>query len=464
MELSFYDSLSRKKVVFSPLNKDKVSLYVCGPTVYSYPHIGNARSAVIYDLLYRLLKLLYKDITYVRNITDVDDKIIAASQKEKKSIAEITEYYTNKFHLDMEYLNCLVPTYEPKVTEHMDDIINMIKALLDNESAYLSKGHIYFDIHKYDKYGILSGKKIEDLIDGVRINVSDNKKHAGDFVLWKPALIDEQGWDSPWGRGRPGWHIECSAMSKRYLGSNFDIHGGGADLKFPHHENEIAQSCCAEKGSNFAKYWMHNGFLTVDGEKMSKSLGNFITVNDLRISDISGASVRYALLSTHYAKPLNWNRQVLDNATHAINTLKKSIFSNDDMLSHYKNRQEHESIIHNSIIQYLCNDLNTHSTLQELYKLSQQILHEGKTDIDAQNRYNTMIDIAMFLGLIVEEDLKKVDIDKSLQEKIEKLLSQRKEAKNNKDFELADNIRNTLQDMGIQIKDTSDGNTIWECK
>ena len=318
--LKLTNSLTRKKEIFKPINSNKVSLYACGPTVYDYPHVGNARTLVVFDILFRVLKHVYgKNVNYVRNITDVDDKIIEASKKNKKSINEITQNITKIFHKDCESLNCLKPTVEPKATDHIDGMIEMTKSLIEKKFAYVNDGHVYFSVSSFKDYGKLSNKKLDELKSGNRIEISDLKKNPMDFVLWKPSNKDDPGWESPWGRGRPGWHLECSVMSEKYLGKIFDIHGGGLDLIFPHHENEIAQSCCNNSTNSFANYWVHNGFVTFNKEKMSKSLGNIITISDA-VKKYTGQVVRLALLSAHYSQPLDWNDELLNNQK---NTLDK---------------------------------------------------------------------------------------------------------------------------------------------
>ncbi len=310
--LKFHDSLSSKTVEFEPLDQNNIKIYVCGPTVYSRPHIGNARSFIFYDVVFRVLKNLYPKVTYVRNITDVDDKVIAESERTGEKIEEITKRVTAEFHQDAADLFCLLPTFEPRATEHIVQMCDMITKLIDRGFAYKKDGHVLFDVSKFDGYCALSKKHQDDLIAGARIEIADYKDAAEDFVLWKPAdkSKSECGFDSIFGFGRPGWHIECSAMSREYLSENFDIHGGGADLKFPHHDNEIAQSVCSGDG-DFAKYWIHNGFLTVEGEKMSKSLGNFTTPRELLNQGWDGEILRFALVSTLYSKPLDFTKKLL---------------------------------------------------------------------------------------------------------------------------------------------------------
>ena len=283
-ELKLYNTLSRSKQTFTPLDLNNVRLYVCGPTVYDYPHVGNARPLIVFDLLFRLLNEIFgkEKVHYVRNITDVDDKILESAKSKNISIQELAKKVIKDFQDDCSYLNCLAPTKEPKATDHIQEMIELTAKLIEKKFAYIENRHVYFEVSKYKDYGSLSNKKIEELITGSRVEISKSKKSPEDFVLWKPSLEDEPGWDSPWGKGRPGWHLECSAMSKKYLGKEFDIHGGGIDLIFPHHENEIAQSRCANDTAALAKFWMHNGYVTVNKEKMSKSKGNFITINELK--------------------------------------------------------------------------------------------------------------------------------------------------------------------------------------
>ncbi|GIR49653.1 MAG: hypothetical protein CM15mP58_17500 [Burkholderiaceae bacterium] len=282
MDIFLTNNLTNKKEQFVPKDKKNIGMYVCGPTVYDDPHIGNARPLVIFDILFKLLKNNFSKVTYVRNITDIDDKIIKSSQEQKISTKELTEKVTSSFFEDCKFLNCENPTHQPKATEHIDLMIEMINQLIKKGFAYENNNHVYFEVKKFSDYGKLSNKKLEDLIAGSRVEVSDNKKNSEDFVLWKPSNKDEPSWDSPWGKGRPGWHLECSAMSKKFLGNEFDIHGGGIDLIFPHHENEIAQSRCANDSKIFAKYWVHNAFITMSNEKMAKSQGNILKIKDFR--------------------------------------------------------------------------------------------------------------------------------------------------------------------------------------
>ena len=353
--LQLTNSLSREKEIFKPINQNKISLYACGPTVYDSPHVGNARSLVVFDVLYRVLKVLYgPNVTYVRNITDVDDKIIEASQKNKKSIDEITSEVTRIFHENCASLNCLKPSVEPKATDHINEMIEMTSSLISKGFAYENLGHVYFAINSFKNYGKLSNKKLEELKAGSRIEISELKKNPMDFVLWKPSKENEPGWKSPWGRGRPGWHLECSVMSEKYLGKNFDIHGGGLDLIFPHHENEIAQSCCNNNTEKFANYWIHNGFVTINNEKMSKSLGNIVSISDA-VKKYSGQVVRLALLSAHYSQPLDWNNELLNNQ--------------EGILNKWYNLYSDEKNDSKEVDEVLLDDLNTPGFIARIHEL-----------------------------------------------------------------------------------------------
>lgn len=442
--LKIYNTLCNSKVDFLPIDKSHIKLYVCGPTVYSFPHIGNARSVIVYDLLFRLLKYLYKKVTYVRNITDVDDKIIAAANAENKSIEEITSYYTAIFEQNMADLHCLRPNFQPKATDHINDIIKLIQRILDNQHAYVRNSYVYFNISTYSSYGRLSGKKQEDLISGSRIAIDKNKLHPADFILWKPTK--DYGWDSPWGYGRPGWHIECSAMSQIHLGSDFDIHGGGADLQFPHHENEIAQNVCAYPNSQFAHYWVHNGFVLVEGEKMSKSIGNVLTVNDLLSKNVPSHSIRYALLSAHYKKPLNWTDRLLEESITVMNKFTAITQSYE---------HQGDDNIDEEIISALCDDLNTPYVFA---KLHEQVHKINKGDTSLVPRF---INNLQFLGLLnnnAQSNNTTLNPDYSIMQ----LIKERQIAKQQKDFTQADNIRSKLYDQGIELLDLKDGTTTWK--
>ena len=448
--LNFFNTLSNKKEKFIPINNNKIGMYVCGPTVYDFPHIGNARPLVVFDVLFRLLRSLYgkNKVTYVRNITDIDDKIIESSKKNKKTIKILTETITKSFHEDCRYLNCLNPTFEPKATEHIKGMINMVSNLLKNKHAYESEKHVYFSVSSFKKYGKLSKKNPEELVSGSRVEISKYKKDPLDFVLWKPSDINDPGWDSPWGRGRPGWHLECSVMSEKFLGKQFDIHGGGLDLVFPHHENEIAQSCCANKTENFANYWLHNGFVTFDKEKMSKSIGNIVTINKLR-ENINGQVIRLALLSSHYKQPLDWNEKLIKESQ---NTL-------DKWYSQFEKVNPEE--LHDDVIKPLQEDLNTPEYIAKLHSLFEESSKGNKS-----SKVKFLL-ACQQIGLLEEskeswENFKKskVKVDENF---INQKIKDRNEARKKGNYKLADSLRKELEDKGVIIKDKQD-KTTWKYK
>ena len=441
------NNLSNKKEKFVPIDEKNIGMYVCGPTVYDDPHIGNARPIVIFDILFKILKSKYASVTYVRNITDVDDKIIKSSNEKKISISDLTQTVIKSFSEDCNYLNCEIPTAQPKATEHIDLMIEMVSELIKKGFAYENNKHVYFEVKKFDDYGQLSNKKLEELIAGSRIEVSDNKKNSEDFVLWKPSSENEPSWDSPWGKGRPGWHLECSAMSKKFLGNEFDIHGGGIDLIFPHHENEIAQSRCANDTKVFANYWLHNAFITMSNEKMAKSQGNILKIKDFR-GKVSGQVLRLALISAHYKQPLDWNDKLLDDCQNTIDKWYNVYLpSNQDL--------------EDEIIQPLYDDINTPGYIANLHKLYDKA-NKGN-DIDKQI-FNSACN---FIGLLQETkeewlDYKKGKIDISETE-IENKIELRNKARADKNYAEADNIRDYLLDKGVLIED-KDGKTIWKFK
>jgi cysteinyl-tRNA synthetase len=441
------NNLSNKKEKFVPIDEKNIGMYVCGPTVYDDPHIGNARPIVIFDILFKILKSKYASVTYVRNITDVDDKIIKSSNEKKISISDLTHTVIKSFSEDCNYLNCEIPTAQPKATEHIDLMIEMVSELIKKGFAYENNKHVYFEVKKFDDYGQLSNKKLEELIAGSRIEVSDNKKNSEDFVLWKPSSENEPSWDSPWGKGRPGWHLECSAMSKKFLGNEFDIHGGGIDLIFPHHENEIAQSRCANDTKVFANYWLHNAFITMSNEKMAKSQGNILKIKDFR-GKVSGQVLRLALISAHYKQPLDWNDKLLDDCQNTIDKWYNVYLpSNQDL--------------EDEIIQPLYDDINTPGYIANLHKLYDKA-NKGN-DADKQI-FNSACN---FIGLLQETkeewlDYKKGKIDISETE-IENKIELRNKARADKNYAEADNIRDYLLDKGVLIED-KDGKTIWKFK
>jgi cysteinyl-tRNA synthetase len=445
--LKLTNSLTRKKELFKPINPKSVTMYACGPTVYDNPHVGNARTLIVFDTLFRVLKKIYKKVNYVRNITDVDDKIIEASKKNKKTINEITEEVTKNFHKNCKSLNCLKPTTEPRATGHINEMIEMTKSLIKKKFAYENDGHVYFSVSSFKNYGKLSNKKIEDLKAGSRIEVSKLKKDSMDFVLWKPSAENDPGWDSPWGRGRPGWHLECSVMSEKYLGKQFDIHGGGLDLIFPHHENEIAQSCSNNSSDNFSNYWVHNGFVTINKEKMSKSLGNIISITDA-INKYSGQVVRLALLSAHYSQPLDWNDKLLENQKSTIDKW-------------YKLFDETNEEISLDIMDTLLDDLNTPGFIAKIHEL---YTRANKGDEESKRLFNSACKLIGLFDLTKNEweEFKKANKDIS-EDFIKNKIKERLAAKQKRNFKLADQIRNELMSKGVIIEDQK-GETTWKFK
>jgi len=445
------NNLSNKKEKFIPLDQNNVGMYVCGPTVYDNPHIGNARPLVIFDILYKVLKSKYghDKITYIRNITDVDDKIIKSSKEKNVSIVDLTNNIIAEFNDDCNYLNLENPSQQPKATEHIDLMIEMINSLINKGFAYEANNHVYFEVSKFSDYGKLSNKKLEDLIAGSRVEVSKNKKKSEDFVLWKPSINDEPFWDSPWGKGRPGWHLECSAMSKKYLGNVFDIHGGGIDLIFPHHENEIAQSRCVNDTKVFANYWVHNAFITMSNEKMAKSTGNILKIKDFK-DNIDGQVLKLALMSAHYKQPLDWNEKLLEDCKNTI----------DKWYEVYKVVKD-KSVLNEDILSPLYDDLNTPGYIANLHKLYDKALKGNDAD------KNLFVLAFYFIGILnktkeewLEFKKKKLSITEA---DILKKIELRNKAREDKDYKQADLIRDELLDKGVLIED-KDGKTIWKFK
>ena len=454
MSLNLYDTFSNSKKKFEPIDPKNIRMYVCGPTVYDYPHVGNARPVIVFDILFRILQNVYgtEHVTYVRNITDVDDKIINASQENNEDINELTSRTINYFHTDAKYIGAMEPSFEPRATDHIDEMINIIETLIEKNYAYVADNNVLFSSTKFSKYGSLSGKNLEEMIAGSRVDVESYKQEASDFILWKPSKDNEPGWDSPWGKGRPGWHIECSAMSEKLLGKTFDIHGGGQDLIFPHHENEIAQSECAN-GEKFANYWVHNGFVTVEGSKMAKSDGNFVTVNELK-EKYQGEVIRLTMILTHYRQPLNWTN---DNLQESKKTLDKwyQYFSEFDF------KPDLSVKIDENVMNALNDDMNTPQAIAELHKLFKNCKS------DDQDSLNQFLISAQFLGLMNDEPSQWLSWGKENiivdQNKIESLITQRNTARANKDFAEADRIRDELENLGIVLEDKGT-ETTWKTK
>ena len=438
--LFLYNSYSRTKEAFKPLDEKNVRMYVCGPTVYDRAHIGNARPVLVFDILFRLLRYLYKEdnVTYVRNITDIDDKINAKALERGVNIEKVTEETISWFHKDMDFLGALRPNHEPRATDYVSQMKDMISKLISLSFAYPTEdGHVFFEVEQFSDYGRLSNKKLNELKEGVRIENENTKKNPLDFVLWKPSNAEEPGWESPWGRGRPGWHIECSAMAKDILGDQFDIHGGGIDLIFPHHENEIAQSTCSNNMKKFANFWLHNGFLKIEGEKMSKSLNNFLTVYDLIQRDFSGPAIRYNMLSTHYRQPLDWKFERLAEA--------------EKTLIKWNNRIDsiNETELPRQILNALVDDLNTPQSIHEMHQLFNN------------EKFDELRNACTFFGFSSKVKKEIALIPAELSEKVDKLIEKRNNARMSKNFSLADKIREDLLSAGIIIKDGGQ-ETTWE--
>ena len=452
MKLFLYDTLTGEKLEFKPFKPGKVTMYLCGPTVYNYAHIGNARPAVVFDLLARLLRQNY-DLLFVRNITDIDDKINAAAIESNKTITELTDVYIDAYNADMAAIGVRPPDIEPRATDHIDEMIEMIGKLISTGNAYHAEGHVLFDVKTYDNYGSLSKRDVSEMMAGARVEVAAYKKSAHDFVLWKPSTPDLPGWDSPWGRGRPGWHLECSAMIKKHLGRTIDIHAGGQDLVFPHHENEIAQSTCAHQGETFSRYWLHNGFLSIDNTKMSKSLGNVSLVRDL-LKEHSGEVIRLALLTAHYRQPLEWSTNTLLAAKKMLDRVYGALRNINVTAQKINNTK-----VPNSILEALSNDLNTPMAMAEVFSLAKKL---NKTlDSDEQEDIAAQIYAAgKILGLFeknTKEWFSKTIKCKYSEDEIKNLIIEREAARSEKDFNKADKIRDQLLVEGISIEDTSAG-------
>jgi cysteinyl-tRNA synthetase len=447
-KLQLYNSLSNSLEFFFPINKDNILVYACGPTVYSCPHIGNARPLVVFDVLFRVLKKLYGNVTYVRNITDVDDKINMRAHERNISIQKLTDEVIIEFQKNLSFLNLLPVTHEPRATSHIQEMLNIIQKLIDNGFAYETHGHVLFRVKKFSKYGMLSKRNLDEMIAGSRIEVAPYKEDPMDFVLWKPSGANMPAWDSPFGKGRPGWHLECSAMSNKYLGDKFDIHVGGQDLLFPHHENEIAQNFGAF-GCLMANYWLHNGMLLVDGQKMSKSLGNIISLDDI-LQKLDGEIIRYALLGTHYQKTLNWNNQLVSQTKNSIDRLYGAIQLADCTLV-YEDIEEEDAILDE-----LCKNLNTPLAIANLQEIAGRI-YKSTNQKEINKLGAKLKKEAEILGLLSKDadtwfkGNNKAEIS---EKEIDALIIERQKAKQVKNFQLADEIRAKLLKKNIQIEDS----------
>lgn len=453
--MKLYNTETKIKTEFVPINPEHVTMYVCGPTVYNYCHIGNFRPPVVFDVLARVLRAKYPKVTYVRNITDIDDKINAAAAEQGVSIAHISEKFTQAYHDDLAVLGVRDVDVEPKVTEHVTEIHQEIQSLIDRGYAYEAQGHVLFSVASYSDYGKLSKRDPEELLAGARVDVATYKKDSGDFVLWKPSDDDQPGWDSPWGRGRPGWHIECTAMAAKHLGDTIDIHGGGNDLVFPHHENERAQSTCSH-GAKFVNYWLHNGLINMNQEKMSKSLGNVLLLKDLA-KEIPGEVIRYILLSAHYRAPLDWSDDVIQQAKSSLERLYGALrkMVDVDVPSDIGNQ------IPRAFDDAMSDDLNTPKALAELFALAKQA--NTATSIDEQVTIKAaMMQSGQWLGLLQQdpEVWFSGDRDAAQADEIERLIVERAQAKADKNWARADEIRDRLSAKKVVLEDSANG-TIW---
>ncbi len=453
--LKIYNTQTRKKEVFEAIDSEHIKMYVCGPTVYNFVHIGNARPVVVFDTLFRVLQSLYPQVTYARNVTDIDDKIMKAARENGEAISELAARFTDEYHKDMQQLHNLSPTVEPYATDHLDDMVAMVGALIEKGHAYESDSHVLFDVRSMDDYGKLSNRSLDDMLAGARVEVAEYKRYAGDFVLWKPSANDEPGWDSPWGRGRPGWHLECSAMIEKHLGDTIDIHGGGRDLVFPHHENELAQSQCAHDGKQYVRYWMHNGYVNIDGEKMSKSLGNFKTVRDL-LQTYSGEVLRFALLSAQYRSELDFSVELLEQSKCSLDTMYGALRRVQEVpLAEVDIRET-------ATFKALCDDLNSPLAISELHRLAKE-LNKAEPQQQASLK-SQLVASAGILGLLSAdpdqwfqaECEQQNGVDAAL---IESLIQQRQQAKLDKNYAKADDIRQQLNDLNVVLEDSKDGTT-----
>ncbi|NQX89521.1 MAG: cysteine--tRNA ligase [Halioglobus sp.] len=458
MSLTLYNTMQGRKELFEPLEPGRVTMYVCGPTVYNLAHIGNARPVVVFDTLFRLLQTHFDEVIYARNITDIEDKIIAAAKEGGRSIDSVTEEFTTKYREDMAQLNALAPTLEPHATDNIDAMIDLISALIEKRHAYESDGHVLFSVESMENYGKLSGRSLEDMQAGARVEVADYKRYPGDFVLWKPSDDADPGWRSPWGRGRPGWHLECSAMIRAHLGETIDIHGGGRDLIFPHHENEIAQSQCAY-GGDYVRYWMHNAFLDMDGEKMSKSLGNVRTVREL-LGHYRGEVLRFALLSAHYRSPLNFSGDLLDQAQATLDSLYSTLRAVQDT-----EMDREVPLADEPFYKALNDDLNTPVAIAKIHALAKQLHKAAETEKPGLKA--RLLAAGHLLGILEHDPtewLQGATTSEAISAAdIEVLIEERQQAKLAKDYTRADDIREELLMRGIVLEDSREG-TRWKRK
>ena len=464
-ELYIFDTKSRTKRLFVPVVPDQVSIYVCGPTVYDRVHIGNALPGVVFDVFVRLLRTMFSRVKYVRNITDVDDKINQAALEANQSISEWAERYANALACDFEALSILKPDIEPRATHHITEIIELIQRLVNLDFAYFNDGHVLFNVNADTNYGSLANRSLEDMIDGARVEVAPYKKDAKDFVLWKPSTPELPGWDSPWGRGRPGWHIECSAMIFKHLDAPIDIHGGGSDLMFPHHENEMAQGTCLAGKDSYVRYWMHNGMLNFGGRKMSKSLGNVKSIHEL-LEAHDGEVLRYALISGHYRQSLTWDENLLEQSQKSIDSIYQTARTagrkSPTNLSPKSFANAKIDEFPATVVEALCDDMNSPRALAAIHSIATQM---NKTQsLEELDRLRTQLFAgAWLLGLLNTPVTQYFQSTNVPSKEIEALIRERADARQNRDFQRADEIRNSLEQLGITLEDTSSG-TVWRKK
>ena len=462
MDILIHNTRTRTKERFQPASPDNVSIYVCGPTVYDRVHIGNGRPAVVFDVLVRVLRLFYENVRYVRNITDIDDKINAAAQAVGEPIAELTNRFAQAYQEDVAALGVIDPTVEPRATSHIPEIIDMIDLLIARGHAYEAEGHVLFDVPSDPDYGSLSQRSLTDMIDGARVEVAPYKRDPKDFVLWKPSAADLPGWDSPWGRGRPGWHIECSAMIRKHLGPSIDIHGGGNDLTFPHHENELAQGRCAGDHANYVRYWMHNGMLTMGTEKMSKSVGNIVTIQEL-LKTYDGEVLRYALLSGQYRQSLVWEERLLVQARSSLDTLYQALRTGTEDPSNTSRAYANSPVsdFPDTVLAALTDDLNTPVALAALHAIASKI-HIATSEREKSELRGQLLAGGWLLGILDTPADQYFQTNASLDSaSIQALIDERQDARIARDFSRADEIRDQLLANGIELEDTAEG-TRWK--
>lgn len=459
MSIQLHNTLTGKKTAFQPIDKNRVTMYLCGPTVYNYAHIGNARPAVVFDVLNRLLRMTYPKVVFARNITDIDDKINNFAKETGRSIKSISSEYAKAYNNDLKSLNVQMPDIEPYATDHLSEMISMIQTLIEKGHAYEAEGHVLFNVNSYGEYGKLSKRNLDDMQAGARVKVASYKKNPGDFVLWKPSDDTLPGWNSPWGRGRPGWHIECSAMAAKHLGKTIDIHCGGKDLVFPHHENEVAQSCCANDTQNFANYWVHNGFITMSDQKMSKSLGNIALIKDV-VAENNGEIVRWLLLSAHYRQSVDFSLASLEQAQKTLNRIYATLRDNQHI------EVDACATIDADLLAALQDDLNTPMAFARINALAKQLANAESDEEKARIKSCLMVsaDLLGIFNMSVEEWFaQEQDVDDALKQKVEQLIVDRKKAREDKDWAKSDAIRDEIDQLGVLLEDSPEG-TRWSLK